>query len=334
MAAPRRTGSSVCFRLTRGRPRTPATRNGVGWAMCCPALSHREITPAPAASHPPPTASLGASLSDGHLFDRLAVVHKYRWAGLAVFLIAMLQLVELPFGFYQGYLLEHRYGLSNETPGQWLRDQLKGLALALDLPIVPVHHMEAHIVANLLEHPDLELPASPRATVALYRASQAALHPPLVHCVPAGGPGFFNAPGFEIVDAPDLQKVFILNIAGAHSWRVIYLDGREHPAAGSLRPTFFGHSIGRWDGDTLVVDTVGFNEQQWLAGTYPTTSQLHLTERFSRPNLRTLVYEATIDDPGAYTAPWTIRWRIDEKSKSSWIDGGEIFEYICQDDRG
>jgi hypothetical protein len=163
-----------------------------------------------------------------------------------------------------------------------------------------------------------------------YRTSKTDLYPPLVRCKPAGGPGFFNAPGFEIVDAPELRSIFILNIAGAHSWRVIHMDGRAHPA--NLRPTFLGHSVGRWEGDTLVIDSVGFNEKQWLAGSFPTTDRLHLTERLSRPNLRTLSYEATIDDPGAYTKPWSIRWSITEKTKSSWIPGGEIFEYICQDD--
>jgi hypothetical protein len=163
-----------------------------------------------------------------------------------------------------------------------------------------------------------------------YRVSKTDLYPPLVRCKPAGGPGFFNAPGFEIVDAPELQSVFILNIAGPHSWRVVYMDGRPHPAG--LRPTFLGHSVGRWEGETLVVDTVGFNEKQWLVGAYPTTEQLHLTERIARPNLKTISYEATIDDPGAYTRPWTIRWTISEKSASSWIAGGEMFEYICQDD--
>ena len=166
-----------------------------------------------------------------------------------------------------------------------------------------------------------------------YRISTADLYPPLVGCKPAGGPGFFNAPGFEIVDAPELKSVFLLNIAGPHSWRVVYMDGRAHPPRQSLRPTYFGHSIGTWEGDTLVVDSIGFNEKQWLAGSFPHTEQLHLIERISRPNLRTLVYEATIDDPGAYTKPWTVRWTINEKSASSWIAGGEMFEYICQDSR-
>ena len=102
-------------------------------------------------------------------------------------------------------------------------------------------------------------------------------------CKPAGGPAFFNAPGFEIVDVPEMNSVFILNIAGPHSWRVIHMDGRPHPRRRPAADVTSGHSIGRWDGDTLVVDTVGFNEKQWLAGSFPTTDQLHLTERISRP---------------------------------------------------
>ena len=82
-----------------------------------------------------------------------------------------------------------------------------------------------------------------------------------------------------------------------------------------------------------MIDTVGFNEKQWVAGSYPTTEQLHLVERITRTGFKTLTYEATIDDPGAYTAPWTIRWSITPRTASSWIEGGEIFEYICQDAR-
>ena len=164
-----------------------------------------------------------------------------------------------------------------------------------------------------------------------YRQAHPTLYPPLVQCKPAGGPSFFNSPGFEIVDVPELKKIYLLDIAGPHSWRVVYMDGRPHPKKEDLRPTYFGHSVGRWDGDTLVIDSVGFNEKQWLVGAYPTTSQLHLTERISRPSLRTLQYEATIDDPGAYTKPWSGRWTINEKTASSWIAGGEMFEYICED---
>lgn len=164
-----------------------------------------------------------------------------------------------------------------------------------------------------------------------YRTATFSKESPLVDCKASPGPSFFNAPGFEIVDVPELKSIFVLNIAGPHSWRVIYMDGRPHPKAEDLRPTFLGHSIGRWDGDTLVIDSVGFNEKQWAVGAYPNTDQLHLTERISRPNLKTLTYEATIDDPGAYTKPWSGKWTINEKTPSSWIAGGEMFEYICED---
>jgi hypothetical protein len=66
-------------------------------------------------------------------------------------------------------------------------------------------------------------------------------------------------------------------------------------------------------------------------GAFPNTSQLHMTERISRPNLRTLVYQVTIDDPGAYTKPWSGGWTISQSTGSKWIPGGEMFEYICED---
>ena len=166
-----------------------------------------------------------------------------------------------------------------------------------------------------------------------YRNGKTDLYPPLVNCKPGAGPSFFNAPGFEIVDVPEQKSIFILNVAGPHSWRVIYMDGRPHPTGDDLRPTFLGHSVGHWEGETLVIDSVGFNEKQWVSGAYPTTEQLHMTERISRPNLKTLSYEYTIDDPGAYTGPWGGKWTITEKSASSWVPSGELFEYICQDSR-
>lgn len=199
-------------------------------------------------------------------------------------------------------------GSTPEQKGYWeIRPGLGGTPRAADIPLQPWAR-----------------------ALAVYRTSRTDLHPPLVRCKPGGGPAFFNAPGFEIVDAPDERRIYILNIAGAHSWRVIHMDGRPHPTGDDLRPGYFGHSTGRWEGDTLIVDTVGFNEKQWLVGVYPTTEQLHLIERFTRPDLRTLSYEATIDDPGAYTAPWSLKWTISATSKSQWIPGGEIFEYICQ----
>ncbi|HYR88922.1 MAG TPA: hypothetical protein VE422_32915 [Terriglobia bacterium] len=201
-------------------------------------------------------------------------------------------------------------GSTSDKKGYWeVRPGLGGFPRAADVPLQPW--------ARALYQ---------------YRNSRTDLYPPLVGCKPGGGPAFFNAPGFEIVDVPELKSVFILNIAGPHSWRVIHMDGRPHPTGDDLRPTYLGHSTGKWEGDTLVIDSVGFNEKQWLNGAYPSTNQLHLIERISRPNLKTLAYEVTVDDPGAYTTSWSGRWTITEKTASSWMAGGEIFEYICQDD--
>ena len=107
-------------------------------------------------------------------------------------------------------------------------------------------------------------------------------------------------------------------------WQVIYMDGRPHPQEAFDLPTWMGHSVGHWEGDTLVVDTVGFNEGHWLSvNGLPRTSQHHLVERFTRVNYNTLRYEATIDDPGAYTRPFTIGWNL------NWNMGQELIEVVC-----
>jgi len=154
----------------------------------------------------------------------------------------------------------------------------------------------------------------------LYLASE-----PYTRCKPAGGPRQLMSPyGLEIVDIPELQRVYILTISNAMSYRVIYMDGREHPR--DLRPSYFGHSVGHWEGDTLVVDTVGMNERSWMnRDGLPHTDRLHLVERFSRPDFNTLEYQVTLEDPGAYTAPWTSGYTL------GWRAGEEMFEYICQE---
>jgi hypothetical protein len=104
------------------------------------------------------------------------------------------------------------------------------------------------------------------------------------------------------------------------------MDGRPHPQGDELNPTWLGHSVGHWEGDTLVVDVVGYNEGGWIdmVGD-PRTNLMHIVERFTRKDLYTLRYEATIDDPGAYTEPWTIGFDI------VWDEKGELQEYICQE---
>ena len=147
---------------------------------------------------------------------------------------------------------------------------------------------------------------------------------PHTRCKPSGGVRQFLTPyGVEIVELPELQRIFIFDIGGPHTYRTIYMDGRSHPA--DFTPTFYGHSIGWWEGDTLNVETTGFNEGFWIDRRgLPTTEKLRTLEKFARTDSLTVAYELTIDDPGAYTAPWTSKLNL------RWEDGTELFEYVCQ----
>jgi hypothetical protein len=147
---------------------------------------------------------------------------------------------------------------------------------------------------------------------------------PHARCKPSGGSRQFITPyGVEIVDLPELQRVYIFDVGGPHTYRTIHMDGRTHPGAPAPAP--YGHSIGWWEGDTLVIDTVGFNEAFWIDRRgMPHTERLHTIERLTRTDQYTIVYELTVDDPGAYTAPWTGGFAL------AWEAGTELFEYVCQ----
>src|SRR5207237_3884080 len=136
-----------------------------------------------------------------------------------------------------------------------------------------------------------------------YRQSRNGLDDPHARCYPAGGMRFFTVPnGLNIVDQPELNRVFLIS-GENRDWRRIAMEpGRKHPAEDVIVPSYFGDSIGHWEGETLVVDTVGFNERFWvIRGGLPHTRFLHLIERFTRLNYNTLKYEVTIDDKCAYT---------------------------------
>ena len=147
---------------------------------------------------------------------------------------------------------------------------------------------------------------------------------PHTRCKPSGGIREFLTPyGVEFVEFPETQRIYIFDIGGPHTYRTIYLDGRTHPT--NLQPSYYGHSIGWWEGDTLVVDTTGFNESFWIdrRGT-PHTDKLRILERFTRADTVTIKYEVTLEDPGALTAPWKTGFNL------RWEDGTELFEYVCQ----
>ncbi len=169
-----------------------------------------------------------------------------------------------------------------------------------------------------------DIPFQPWAR-AVYDIRQIDQFEPHTRCKASGVSRQFSTPyGTEFVDIPELERLYIMDNGGPNSYRIVFLDRRSFPE--DIVPTNYGYSIGHWEGDTLVVETRGLNEKFWIdtRGT-PHTEQLKFIERFTRLDMNTMQYQATIDDPGAYTQPWTtidfnLRWRPD----------AELFEYICQ----
>jgi hypothetical protein len=156
--------------------------------------------------------------------------------------------------------------------------------------------------------------------------------PAFLYCLPSGGPRQFQeANGVQFVEEIDRKRIWVMMGSGNRNWRHIYLDGREQrgtPNGDANNPLYFGRSVGQWEGDTLVVDVKGFNESFWFSnGGLPHTEQLHLIERYSRPDMNTLHYEVTVDDPGAYTRTWKSAWDL------KWMAGQELPVYYCQDNR-
>jgi hypothetical protein len=137
---------------------------------------------------------------------------------------------------------------------------------------------------------------------ALESMKQRAGTDPYTHCVAPGGPRMHLLPTMKkMVQTPGL--LVILDEYNA-SYRQVFTDGRPSPE--DPQPTWNGYSSGRWEGDRLVVETMGFRDDQWLdARGNPLTSAAKVTERFQRPNFGSMEIEVTINDPKAYTRPWT-----------------------------
>jgi hypothetical protein len=155
--------------------------------------------------------------------------------------------------------------------------------------------------------------------------AQAGGNDPILKCNPAGIPRilFFPQP-FEIVQSPERAFMFFER---EHEWRQIWMDGRSHSK--DVAATWMGDSIGKWEGDTFVITTKGFRESEWLdtAGN-PITSAATMTERITRPDFGTLNLAITIDDPKAYTKPFTI-----DMNMKIMIDTQMIEEFCLENER-
>lgn len=171
-----------------------------------------------------------------------------------------------------------------------------------------------------------ELPMTPLGAE-LFKNYDPANFDPTGHCNPMGYTRSINAPvPTEIIQTP---KEIVFLHESMFAFHVIYMDGRRHPTADESRQTnWYGHSTGRWDGDTLVVDTVGpfFGSPKQLLDTrgHAMSDELHVVERFRRTDANHMAYEVTIDDPKMFTKPW--------KNVRTWVlmpADEEIMEYVC-----
>jgi len=143
------------------------------------------------------------------------------------------------------------------------------------------------------------------------------------YCLPANASSITRAFPYKFVQTPAL--IVVIHESDTPGLRQIFLDGRPHPK--DWNPTWQGHSTGKWDGDTLVIDTTGFNDKAWLSlSGIPHTEKLHTVERIRRPDYGHIEVEITMEDSGAFTAPW-----IRSFTATLAPAGEEIMEFICNE---
>ncbi len=154
------------------------------------------------------------------------------------------------------------------------------------------------------------------------RAENNAKDAPGAHCLPRGITNAGALFPYRLVQTPAMLIMLFEDDIPSH--RQVFLDGRSHPK--DMDPKWMGHSVGHWEGDTLVIDTVGFDDRSWItAQGHPHTEKMHVIERFRRPDLGHLEIEFTIDDPTAYAKPWII------KRVSDLDTNDEVGEYVCNE---
>lgn len=178
-----------------------------------------------------------------------------------------------------------------------------------------------YLIDITVDLPPRDVPFQPSAaTLYKERNDNSRLDNPLIRCLPAGVPRLdaYTHP-YKIVQTPELIVVLY---ESQTTFRQIFLDGREHPK--DPQPSWMGYSVGRWEADVLVVETVGFNDKTWLDGSgHPHSEEMRLTERFRRRDFGHMDIEVVINDPKAYTRPLTYT------QPQRLLADTELLEYIC-----
>lgn len=214
-----------------------------------------------------------------------------------------------------------RVGSRPDLSGVWL---VESEPLPEGMPTVEIDlELPRHFINVAADLPEDKVPLQPwAAQLFQQRLASNGTDDPVAHCKPSGMPIVDAAPlPFKIVQTPDL---IVILYEENSVFRQIFMNGRK-PVQDPL-PRYFGYSTGRWEGDTLVVDTVGFSDFHWLdAMGHPLTEQMRVTERFRRPDAGHLEIGIALNDPGAYTAPITYMVKTD------LVPDDDLLEYFCTD---
>jgi hypothetical protein len=186
----------------------------------------------------------------------------------------------------------------------------------------------SHFMDLAVDLKPAEAPFQPWAK-ALSEQRQANEHKddPLARCMSPGVPRIDTIAPFKIIQTPRLMIALYETTANS-AFRQIFLDGRPLPK--DPQPTWLGYSVGTWEGGVLKVDTIGFNDKGWIdtGMGHPQSEALHVVERFVRPDFGHLDIAVTIDDPKAYTKPWT------GNLKTHLLPDTELLEMTCENSRG
>jgi hypothetical protein len=162
-----------------------------------------------------------------------------------------------------------------------------------------------------------EEPLRPEAVAVLKEREN--LDSPTSRCLPAGIPASLFIYGFKIVQAPD---EIIMLMGNGDPTRQIHTDGRKLPD--DPQPAWMGYSVGKWDRDTLVIETTGVNEASWLDGFgHPRSERMHIQERYRRRDFGHMNLDVTIEDPKYYTRPFSF------SAELNLIPDADVLEFVC-----
>jgi hypothetical protein len=180
-----------------------------------------------------------------------------------------------------------------------------------------------HDLARELKPGDVQLTPW-AAAIRKQRMERNHVDDPYGYCLPLGVPRINTRSPFKILQTPQLTAFLHETYVGM-IFRQVFTDGRPLPKISEAEPAWLGYSVGKWDGETFVVDTVGFRDRGWLSAlqAYPHSDALHVTERWRRTDVGHMELTVTIDDPKAYVKPWT------NKIPLGLMPDTELLEAFC-----